>query len=102
MTDQIVIIETYDPTMVAVRYRPGRAHSGYAWVVRQLIKTDDGKLGFVTTEKLPSEDLEKNKNSIFVESYFVSELMTREEWDKLIDDRLQDEIDRLCINQKNN
>ena len=102
MTNQIVIIETYDPTMVAVRYRPAQSHAGYAWVVRQLIKTDDGKLGFVTTERLPSEDLEKNKNSIFVESYFVSELMTREEWDKLTDDRLQDEIDRLCINQKNN
>ena len=98
MTNQIVIIETYDPPMVAVRYRPGRAHAGSAWVVRQLIKTDDGKLGFVTMEKLPEND----KNSIFVESYFVSELMTREEWDKLKDDRLQDEIDRLCINQKNN
>jgi hypothetical protein len=98
MTNQIVIIETYDPTMVAVRYRPGQAHAGYAWVVRELIKTDDDKLGFVTVEKLP----ENNKNSIFVESYFVSELMTREEWDKLKDDRLQDEIDRLCINQKNN
>jgi len=98
MTNQIVIIETYDPPMVAVRYRPGQAHAGYAWVVRELIKTDDDKLGFVTVEKLP----ENNKNSIFVESYFVSELMTREEWDKLKDDRLQDEIDRLCINQKNN
>jgi len=102
MTNQIVIIETYDPPMVAVKYRPGQTHAGYAWVVSKLIKTDNGKLGFVTTERLPSEDLEKNKNSIFVESYFVSELMTREEWDKLTDDRLQDEIDRLCINQKNN
>ena len=98
MTNQIVIIKTYDPPMVAVRYRPGRAHAGSAWVVRELIKTDDDKLGFVTMEELP----EKNKNNIFVESYFVSELMTREEWDKLKDDRLQDEIDRLCINQKNN
>ena len=98
MTNKIAIIKTYDPPMVAVRYRPGRAHAGSAWVVRQLIKTDDGKLGFVTMEKLPEND----KNSIFVESYFVSELMTREEWDKLKDDRLQDEIDRLCINQKNN
>jgi len=98
MTNKIVIIKTYDPPMVAVRYRPGQAHAGYAWVVRELIKTDDDKLGFVTVEKLP----ENNKNSIFVESHFVSELMTREEWDKLKDDRLQDEIDRLCINQKNN
>ena len=98
MTNKIAIIKTYDPPMVAVRYRPGRAHAGSAWVVRELIKTDDDKLGFVTVEELP----EKNKNNIFVESYFVSELMTREEWDKLKDDRLQDEIDRLCINQKNN
>ena len=98
MTNKIAIIKTYDPPMVAVRYRPGRAHAGSAWVVRELIKTDDDKLGFVTVEELP----EKNKNNIFVESYFISELMAREEWDKLKDDRLQDEIDRLCINQKNN
>ena len=97
MTNQSVIIETYDPPMVAVRDRPASHFSGHAWVVSKLIRTNTSTLYFETMTALPSGKY----HHIFIESYFVSELVSQEEWDKLVDDKLQDEMSRLGINREN-
>ena len=91
MTNKNYIIEEYDPPMVAVSTRPSRSYGGRAWTVRRLIKTNDDELGFVIVEELPK----KNEKCTFVASVHISELITREEWDKLLDDKIQNEIDRL-------
>ena len=65
--------------------------AGRAWTVCRLIKTNDDELGFVIVEELSK----KKEKCTFVASVNISELMTREEWDKLFDDKIQNEIDRL-------